>query len=459
MREIIKITVKFLELFACFFASWLVYYLYFQENIIYSFYYEYLTLAVVFLAFIIKPYDKYKYKYTFLFINIILQSILKYSIIFIIVLTALFILHISDRYSRIWLFCSFLLMTIFCTLIQLLAQYFNYKISLSKKFQIPVIIIGENKNIRALYRKVIRDELSEFKVRAIRSFEKVEIFAQCEDVKTLDYAELKNLLLENKKAEIWITTSIEKIVKVKNIIYHLSYAPTNIKYFPDYQGLVLINRNYGEMFDLPYFGLSIEPLSLTEKIIKRSADIFLSLLFILIASPVLVLSMIWIYCVSGKPIIYKQKRVSLNGEKFSIYKLRTMPTNNEKAGAEFGNAANKDVIFGGRFIRRWSIDELPQLFNVVRGDMSLVGPRPEREEFVEIFKEKIPQYMQKHLVKAGITGWAQVQGYRGDTDLNLRIKEDIWYIEHYSLWLDIKILFLTVIHLLVYAITNRRNKV
>ena len=105
------------------------------------------------------------------------------------------------------------------------------------------------------------------------------------------------------------------------------------------------------------------------------------------------------------------------------------------------------------------IDELPQLFNVVRGDMSLVGPRPEREEFVEIFKEKIPQYMQKHLVKAGITGWAQVQGYRGDTDLNLRIKEDIWYIEHYSLWLDIKILFLTVIHLLVYAITNRRNKV
>ncbi|MBR1376169.1 MAG: exopolysaccharide biosynthesis polyprenyl glycosylphosphotransferase, partial [Cardiobacteriaceae bacterium] len=384
---------------------------------------------------------------------------LKYSIIFVIVLTALFILHISNIFSRVWLFCSFLLMMIFCTLIQLLAQYVSYKISLSKKYQIPVIIIGENKNIREIYRKIIRDELSEFKVTAIRSFEKVEIFAQCEDVKTLDYAELKNLVLENKKAEIWITTSIEKIVKVKNIIHHLSYAPTNIKYFPDYQGLVLINRNYGEMFELPYFGLSIEPLSLTEKIIKRSADIFLSLLFILISSPVLVLSMIWIYFVSGKPIIYKQKRVSLNGEKFSIYKLRTMPTNNEKAGAEFGNTQNKDLIAGARFIRRWSIDELPQLFNVLRGDMSLVGPRPEREEFVEIFKEKIPLYMQKHLVKAGITGLAQVRGYRGDTDLGLRIKQDIWYIEHYSLWLDIKILFLTVIHLVIYAITNRRNKV
>jgi putative colanic acid biosynthesis UDP-glucose lipid carrier transferase len=133
--------------------------------------------------------------------------------------------------------------------------------------------------------------------------------------------------------------------------------------------------------------------------------------------------------------------------RFGMLKFRTMPTDAEAASgpvwARPGD--NRPTPFGG-FLRRWSLDELPQFINVLRGEMSIVGPRPERPEFVERFKQEIPGYMQKHLVKAGITGWAQVNDFRGDTSLTERIQYDLYYIEHWSLWFDLRIIALTVVH-------------
>ena len=147
---------------------------------------------------------------------------------------------------------------------------------------------------------------------------------------------------------------------------------------------------------------------------------------------------------SPGPIFFRQQRLSWNGRVFNILKFRSMPVDVEHAGILWGNAKNKKVTPLGAFMRRTSLDELPQFINVLRGDMSIVGPRPERPIFVDQFKYEIPGYMQKHLVQAGITGWAQVNDWRGDTDLHKRIEYDLYYIENWSLFFDLKIILLTI---------------
>ena len=172
-------------------------------------------------------------------------------------------------------------------------------------------------------------------------------------------------------------------------------------------------------------------------------DIAGSLVLIVLSSPVMLLAAVGVKLSSPGPIIFRQKRVGLNKKPFYMYKFRSMRVN---AASDTGWSTNSDprkTRFGS-FIRKFSIDELPQFFNVLKGDMSLVGPRPELPHFVDQFKEEIPLYMVKHQVRPGITGWAQVNGLRGDTSIKERIEHDVYYIENWSILLDIKILFLTL---------------
>jgi putative colanic acid biosynthesis UDP-glucose lipid carrier transferase len=148
---------------------------------------------------------------------------------------------------------------------------------------------------------------------------------------------------------------------------------------------------------------------------------------------------------SPGPIFYRQKRVGLNGRSFMMLKFRSMPADIEKAGAVWGGSDSKVVHPFSAFIRKYNLDELPQFLNVLMGQMSIVGPRPERTEFIKELQEEIPNYMKKHLVKAGITGWAQVHGLRGDTDLRKRIEYDLFYIEEWSIGLDLKIIAMTIL--------------
>jgi exopolysaccharide biosynthesis polyprenyl glycosylphosphotransferase len=148
---------------------------------------------------------------------------------------------------------------------------------------------------------------------------------------------------------------------------------------------------------------------------------------------------------SRGPVLYRQERVSFDGSRFSIVKFRTMRTDAESDGPQWSRTGDDRVTPLGKFLRKYSLDELPQLFNVLRGDMSLVGPRPERPVFIEEFRKRVPRYMLRHKVPAGLTGWAQVNGWRGDTSIDKRIEFDLYYIEHWSLFLDIKILLLTAL--------------
>ncbi|MCX7047480.1 MAG: undecaprenyl-phosphate glucose phosphotransferase [Candidatus Sumerlaeota bacterium] len=197
---------------------------------------------------------------------------------------------------------------------------------------------------------------------------------------------------------------------------------------------------------IPVYDARYTPLQGWNVVLKRVFDVAVSAICLLSLSPVMILAAILIKLDSKGPLLYKQQRVGLDGRKFNLYKFRSMVEQAEKdCGPVFAKDGDPRVTRVGKFFRRFNIDELPQLINVLRGDMSLVGPRPERPHFVKKFRDEIPNYMLRHRAKAGITGWAQVNGLRGDTSIEARIAYDLYYIENWTLWLDIKILLMTFV--------------
>ena len=179
--------------------------------------------------------------------------------------------------------------------------------------------------------------------------------------------------------------------------------------------------------------------------VKRTMDILGALAAILLFSPIMLFAVLMMKLTMPGPLIFKQERVGRHNRPFHMYKFRSMEIQKETEEKKGWTVKNDPRITGfGKFMRRTSIDELPQLFNVLRGEMSLVGPRPERPQFVEKFREEIPRYMVKHQVCPGMTGWAQINGYRGDTSIKRRIECDLYYIENWTVGFDIKILVLTL---------------
>ena len=244
--------------------------------------------------------------------------------------------------------------------------------------------------------------------------------------------------------QVWIAMPFKDEDEVKSLLHELRHSTVDIRYVPDLFGFRMMNHSLSEVAGLPVMDFSVSPMDGTNRLIKALEDRLLALLILVLISPLIVFIAIGVKFSSPGPVFYRQERVGWNGKTFMMLKFRSMPVNAECDGVQWGNAKNKQVTPFGAFLRKSSLDELPQFINVLKGDMSIVGPRPERPIFVEKFKDEIPDYMKKHLVKAGITGWAQVNGWRGDTDLAKRIEHDLYYIENWSFWFDLRIILLTV---------------
>ena len=246
--------------------------------------------------------------------------------------------------------------------------------------------------------------------------------------------------------EVFITLPIDEYNKLGHIINICEKSGIRTQIIPDYYKYIPAKPYVEEVDGLPIINIRYIPLdNLANKMIKRFFDISISLISIVLFSPIMLATALIIKLTSPGPVLFRQERVGLNKKTFNMYKFRSMhiqKDEEEKVQWTTENDPRKTKF--GSFIRKTSIDELPQIFNVLRGDMSLVGPRPERPYFVDKFKEEIPKYMVKHQVRPGITGWAQVNGWRGDTSIERRIECDIYYIENWSFGLDIKIMFLTV---------------
>jgi len=249
--------------------------------------------------------------------------------------------------------------------------------------------------------------------------------------------------------QVWIALPLRAERRIRELIDALQQTSVQIRFVPDIYNFNLLHHSVSEIEGLPVINVTDSPLEGAGLIAKRIEDLALATLFTVLASPVLAAVAIGVKLSSPGPALFRQERVTWNGQRFTMLKFRSMPITVEMdTGPVWATQGEQRATRFGAFLRRYSLDELPQLFNVLRGDMSIVGPRPERPEFVERFRRDIPGYMQKHLVKAGITGWAQVNDLRGDTDLAQRIQYDLYYIEHWSVWFDLRIIGLTLLHIL-----------
>lgn len=255
---------------------------------------------------------------------------------------------------------------------------------------------------------------------------------------------IDKIVNEMETDQVWIALPLSEASRMEKVQSELATSAVTIRMVPDIFGFQLLNHSLSEVAGLPVINLSTSHmLEGKNRFLKALEDKILASIILILISPLLIALSLGVKLSSPGPIFYRQERVSWNGKVFEMLKFRSMATDSEKDGVIWGGAQAMSVTKFGAFIRKTSLDELPQFINVLYGDMSIVGPRPERPMFVEQFKHEIPGYMQKHMVKAGITGWAQVNGWRGDTDLKKRVECDLYYIENWSLWFDIKIIILT----------------
>lgn len=265
-------------------------------------------------------------------------------------------------------------------------------------------------------------------------------------IKVLGRTENLTIVLpENKLDEIVITLGLAEYHKLGRIVGMCEKSGVHTKFIPDYNNIIPTKPHTEDLLGLPVINIRNVPLSnALNAFMKRGVDLFGAIVALLLFSPVMAIVAVVIKTTSPGPLIFKQERIGFQNKPFSMYKFRSMIV--QDASAEKGQWTTQNdprVTPIGKFIRKTSIDELPQLFNVLKGNMSLVGPRPERPQFVEKFQEEIPRYMVKHQVRPGLTGWAQVNGYRGDTSIQKRIEYDLYYIENWTLGFDFKIIFLT----------------
>ena len=256
---------------------------------------------------------------------------------------------------------------------------------------------------------------------------------------------LEVILPENKLDEIAISLALQDYDHLEGIVATCEKSGVHTKFIPDYNSLIPSRPYTEDLMGLPVINIRYVPLTNTGNIIiKRIVDVCGAVCGMALTSPLMLLAALLIKLTSPGPVIFRQARVGLHNKPFYMYKFRTMerqvPGEEKKAWTVRNDPRVTPV---GKFLRRTSLDELPQLFNILRGDMSLVGPRPERPLFVDKFKEEIPRYMVKHQVRPGLTGWAQVNGLRGDTSIRKRIEYDIYYIENWTVWFDLKIILMT----------------
>ena len=259
-------------------------------------------------------------------------------------------------------------------------------------------------------------------------------------------AEADDIIRSERIDHVYVALPLEEHVKMLGVVEATNREGVDVHVVPDLLQFIALRARLENLDGVPIISLNDVPLRGFNSVLKRAVDVAISGVSLLLISPFFALIAVAIKRTSAGPVFYTQERMGLDGKAFVVYKFRSMYEGAEdESGPVWARDDDPRSTPVGKLLRRFDLDELPQLWNVFRGDMSLVGPRPERPYFVQQFKHRFPQYMLRHKVKAGITGWAQVNGWRGNTSLEKRIEYDLYYIENWSVGLDLKILWLTVV--------------
>ena len=359
-----------------------------------------------------------------------------------------FVLYLTNEkyYARGVTILFFLTNIVFDTIFRFILA-FILKMARRKGFNLKhVVLVGYSRAAESYIDRILANPQWGYYIHGILddNMERGTFYKNIKVIGAID--SLLEILPQNRLDEIAITLSLDEYSKLERIVGICEKSGVHTKFIPNYQNL-FPSMPYTEDLDgLPVVNIRNVPLSNNfNRIVKRIVDIFGCLVALLLFSIPMAIAAIIIKTTSSGPLIFSQVRIGKHNKEFKMYKFRSMEVQHaSKEKRSWTTLNDPRVTKIGKFIRRTSIDELPQLFNVLKGEMSLVGPRPERPFFVEKFKEEIPRYMIKHQVQPGLTGWAQIKGYRGDTSIRKRIECDLYYIENWTIILDFKIIFLTL---------------
>lgn len=364
----------------------------------------------------------------------------------LLMISAIYVIIKEIDFSRWVIFIFYGVNIVFETIVRNGIRYLLRNMRRRGFNQKHILLVGYSRAAEEYIDRIIQNPQWGYTVRGILD-DSVTAGTMYKGVKVLGRIDnLMVILPENRLDEIAITLGLSEYFRLEEIVALCEKSGVHTKFIPDYNNIIPTKPYTEDLLGLPVINIRYVPLTNTfNATIKRLMDVVGAIAAIILFSPVMLIAAVLVKATSPGPLIYKQVRVGLHNKSFEMYKFRSMEVQPEQEEQKAWTVKNDPRVTAvGKFMRKTSIDELPQLFNVLRGDMSLVGPRPERPFFVEKFREEIPRYMVKHQVRPGLTGWAQVNGYRGDTSIRKRIEHDLYYIENWTVGLDIKILFLTV---------------
>ncbi len=363
------------------------------------------------------------------------------------ILTAITFFYRGLTYSRVYLITLWFFSAFFVSIGRYLVIQREYRQRLQKKNIDKVLLIGADHNARSIIQWAKNNPHYGQEIIGVLSKDAELIGKHIEDVNVIGTTDKAENFIRSLKPDvvILVDTSFSR-PQIADLVADCEDELIDFKVAADFYGLMSRSVDVEYVSRVPLLGFKPQPLDKAwNRLSKRLFDLTGALLLMILSSPIWIFTIIAIKLDDGGPIFYSQERVGRDQNVFKVLKFRTMKTDAEKeTGPVWAKANDSRRTRMGDFLRRWNIDELPQFLNVLRGDMTLVGPRPERPHFVSQFRETIPRYMARHKIKSGITGWAQVNGYRGNTSIHERLKYDLHYMENWSLAFDLKILFMTL---------------
>ena len=400
------------------------------------------TYLILYFAFgLYRPRRTYK--------NIFSEAtqIIKVNLVAFIVLVAILFIINQPNFSRIMLFLLAIIATFLGIIERFIIRSFLKKIRINNRNLKHILIVGDNDLAYSFAEKIRDNPYLGFSVNGFlgRSEHVGMKIAGSEVIGA--FGDLDDILENNSLDRVVLDIPLKYYYRINELVESCERVGIKAEIIPDYIRYFPAQPSVDMIEDIPIINIRYVPLDDEfNKFLKYSSDYIISIIAIIITSPIMILTAIAIKLTSRGPIIFKQERIGHNGKPFMMYKFRSMKV--QKPSEEKSEWTTKDdprKTLVGNFIRKTSIDELPQFFNVLKGDMSVVGPRPERPYFVEQFKKDVPKYMVKHQVRPGITGWAQIHGCRGDTSIKKRIEYDIEYVENWHMGLDLAIMIKTAL--------------
>lgn len=374
-------------------------------------------------------------------------QIIKVNIVAFVVLVAILFIINQPNFSRIMLFLLAIIATFSGIIERFIVRSFLKHIRSDNKNLKHMLIVGDNELAYRFARKIRNNPYLGFSVGGFLGRPN-RVGMDIEGSKIIGaFTDLEDVLEENNFDRVILAIPLKYYSKIDKLVAICEKYGIKAEIVPDYYQYFPARPSVDMIEDIPIINIRYVPLDdAFNKALKYISDYVIALIAIIVTSPIMAITAIAVKLSSPGPIIFKQERIGYHGKPFMMYKFRSMkvqdPTE-EKSEWTTKDDPRKTRV--GNFIRKTSIDELPQFFNVLKGEMSVVGPRPERPYFVNEFKEKIPKYMIKHQVKPGLTGWAQINGYRGDTSIQKRIEFDIDYVENWHMGLDLGIIIKTIL--------------